>query len=116
MDRVQIGGRDFATSELVNRTAVPSARPAVDWRERIKRAGPLFRLAKTVALSTGYDRTHWARLVMHRECLRLLEGIDSQRLTTLEISGEDSIFRRRARFASYETTSYPDFDICGEVL
>jgi SAM-dependent methyltransferase len=118
-----------APSSQLNR---PQSRlQGLDWHEAIKVTGPIFRFAKKLALATGYNRTHWLRYVMDRECLRILDEIESWRLATMEISGLENIYSPlalslshnpsesgsgRGRFKSYESTSYPEFDICSQRL
>lgn len=61
--------------------------------------------------STGQP---WARIVMNRETLRWIEGLRPETLDTLEISGGD--WKDRARFKSYRSVEYPEFDLTTDVL
>ena len=69
---------------------------------------------KSLLTAVGYDYTHWARTVMYRECLRLIEGLGPEKLDVLEISAGDMF--QSIRFKSYTEANFPNFDICTTVL
>jgi SAM-dependent methyltransferase len=57
---------------------------------------------------------HWARVVMNRECRALVEALGPQGLKTLEISGHE--WGKLYRFKEYQTTDYPEYDVCEKPL
>jgi SAM-dependent methyltransferase len=61
-----------------------------------------------------YDCTQWVRVVMYRECFRLIEGLAPEQLDVLEISAGDAF--KRFPFKRYRETTFPDFDICTAAL
>jgi hypothetical protein len=56
---------------------------------------------------------HWCRIIMEKETSRLIGNLDKSKLDTLEISGNKW---ESYGFNSYQTVSFPDFDICKDVL
>jgi SAM-dependent methyltransferase len=58
---------------------------------------------------------HWCRVVMNRECEKLVAGLGPERLTVLEISGY-AWGKRGLPFRSYQATTFPEFDICASIL
>jgi SAM-dependent methyltransferase len=52
----------------------------------------------------------WARVVMNRETLALIEARGPENRKVLEISGID--WKDRCKFREYKDVWYPDFDIC----
>jgi hypothetical protein len=66
--------------------------------------------AKRALDATGYDRQHWARTVMYRECLRLIEELRPEQLDVLEISAGETF--KGIPFRSYVEANFPQFDIC----
>lgn len=60
-------------------------------------------------------RIHWCRVVMNRECDAFVNSLDTATLTCLEISGDDGRWKDR-EWKSYETTQYPQYDICADPL
>jgi SAM-dependent methyltransferase len=64
----------------------------------------------------GYDTRDWARVVMYEQCERLLSssGIDRSRATVLGISSSRHF--ENLGFAKFRATTYPQFDICRDVL
>lgn len=65
--------------------------------------------------ATGYDTTDWVRTVMYQKAFDFVATLDPGKLDALEISAGNQ-WRRAFRFQSYESTEYPGFDICSEVL
>jgi SAM-dependent methyltransferase len=59
-------------------------------------------------------RPHWARAVMDRETARLVDGLKPRALDALEISG--GAWRTRAKFRSYRSVQFPEFDVCAGPL
>jgi SAM-dependent methyltransferase len=74
------------------------------WRIRAHR--------RRLASWMGVKPIQWARVVMDRETERLMRTIDYRNANAVEISGEKW---HDFGFSSYESWSFPDFDICGEV-
>ena len=62
---------------------------------------------------TESSEQHWGRIVMNRETNKLVQKLSPGRLKALEISGT---YWKATGFTEYKTVSYPDFDICEEVL
>jgi SAM-dependent methyltransferase len=52
----------------------------------------------------------WCRVVMNREIERFIRSLDCSAIDTLEISGSGS--QSRYDFRSYQTVSFPDYDVC----
>lgn len=69
---------------------------------------------RSVLTRVGYDYTHWARVVMYRECFRLIEELGPETLEVLEISAGDTF--RTFRFKRYTEANFPQFDICSTAL
>lgn len=65
--------------------------------------------------SAGYDTTDWVRSVMYRKTFDFVQQLGPERLDVLEISGGNQ-WTRAFRFKSYQSTDYPDFDICSQTL
>jgi SAM-dependent methyltransferase len=55
----------------------------------------------------------WARAVMQRECRKLVSELGVTNLNTLEISSE---WWKDFGFKSFQSTSYPEYDLCESVL
>jgi SAM-dependent methyltransferase len=51
---------------------------------------------------------------MYRECFKLIDALDAERLDALEISAGSEW--RKLPFKSYTTADFPDFDICSQKL
>lgn len=64
---------------------------------------------------SGYDTTDWVRAVMYRECFGFIRSLGPETLDVLEISGGNQ-WTREFQFRSYESTEYPQFDICAAPL
>jgi len=71
-------------------------------------------MVRNVLTSVGYDYTHWARVVMYRECFRLIEDLGPEKLDVLEISAGDTF--KKFHFKSYAEANFPHFDICTTAL
>ena len=72
---------------------------------------------KDMAIRMGFNTTDWARVVMYQECNAFIESIEPETIDVLEISGGgNSQWGQRFKFGSYTSTSFPDFDICAEVI
>ncbi len=56
----------------------------------------------------------FAKTVMYRECLRLIEELRPEQLDVLEISAGESF--KGTPFRSYGEANFPEFDICTTVL
>jgi len=69
---------------------------------RLRRSRRLRRVA-------GYEETIWTRKVADEEVRKLVGPLGPDRLSALEISGR---VWKDYGFASYRSTSYPDFDLC----
>lgn len=52
----------------------------------------------------------WCRVVMNREIDRFIRSLNCPNIDTLEISGSGS--QGRYDFRSYQTVSFPDYDVC----
>ena len=63
-----------------------------------------------------WDYTQWARVVMYRECAKLLADLDTAAMDALEISPGTRWQWQALPFRSYTETRYPDFDICTQRL
>jgi SAM-dependent methyltransferase len=79
-----------------------------DWRVR-KLAGAAYRWVYFPPAAR-----QWARQVMERETLALVRGIARPGMKVLELSGDK--WGRLNLFEDYTSTSYPEYDICGEPL
>ena len=62
---------------------------------------------------TGAEDITWSRVMMKRDCERLIAGLEPARLNVLEISGDRWA---RQRFAKYKSVHYPAYDVCAEAL
>jgi hypothetical protein len=62
----------------------------------------------------GIDNVQWGRLVMNRETRKLIQGLDPDKLSTLEVSGE--YWGSLGIFKRYRSIYYPEFDLCDSVL
>lgn len=71
------------------------------------RAQPGFRA------TLGFAPTLWTRKVADEKVRDLIGGLDPARLSALEISGE---VWRSYGFGQYRSASYPEFDLCAQVL
>ena len=74
---------------------------------------PLKRLAAPFVLSGG-PTDQWARVVMNRETVKLLDGAEPKGRTTLEISGES--WNRPGMFKEYRSVGFPEYDLCDRPL
>jgi SAM-dependent methyltransferase len=70
---------------------------------------------RTVLHGIGYDTADWMRIVMYRRCFAFLRSLGPDRLDVLEISGGPQ-WIREFTFRSHTSTSFPEFDICAQVL
>lgn len=52
----------------------------------------------------------WCRIVMNQEVEKFISSLDCPNIEALEISGTES--QRRYNFKSYQSTSFPDYDVC----
>lgn len=87
----------------------PAPRPGV---VRWLRDGIGWRLGvagRRARAALGLTDQHWCRVVMDRTTAEYVAGLDTARLDCLEISGTKW---RTAGFRSYQTASYPDYDVC----
>lgn len=64
--------------------------------------------------AVGFDATHWVRVVAYRETRSWLDELGVPGLDTLEIA--PGHHWRALPFKSYKTVSFPEFDICRDVL
>lgn len=55
----------------------------------------------------------WSRVVMERECRKLVESLHPSDLDVLEISGDNW---KNTGFKSYRSVEFPEYDICAEAL
>lgn len=74
----------------------------------------MLRSAKAYLRGLLPTRQAWDRIVMDRETTQWVRGLSPERLDALELSGTD--WEGRARFRSYRSVQYPEFDICAGVL
>ena len=74
------------------------------------------RLSRSLKLENGNGgpQNQWARIVMNRETLSLIQSRGPEKLKVLEISG--SFWKDRCVFKEYHTVSYPDYDVTLEPL
>ena len=72
------------------------------------------KIRSIVSYTTGYDLSDWIRAVMYEECFKLIEALEPQKLNVLEISPGNKWQNRG--FKHYRGLSYPEFDICKDVL
>lgn len=81
-------------------------------REILKQSTALTRLYQWII---GYNAgaKQWCRVVMDKSTEELVREIDYKNMTVLEISGKKW---KDFGFKSYRNVSYPDFDICKDVL
>jgi len=68
---------------------------------------------KTKLLQIPEEYEIWARAVEQRECRKLVSELGVTNLNTLEISAERW---KDFGFKSYQSTSYPEYDICESAL
>ena len=61
-----------------------------------------------------YNLRDLMRIVMYRECDEFIEGMDPPTLDVLEISAGSHF--KEFPFSSYRETSFPEFDVCEDVL
>lgn len=61
-----------------------------------------------------YDHVPWVKVVMYRECFKLLEDLEPSKLDVLEISAGK--MWQRLGFKSYTEANFPEFDICSMTL
>lgn len=71
-------------------------------------------VAKRAIKAVGYDRQHWVRTVMYRECLRLVTDLGPQQIDALEISAGETF--KALPFRSFTEANFPQFDICAGAL
>jgi len=57
----------------------------------------------------------WLRVVMDRECDRFVSTLKTPELSCLEISANISRWSR-LQWKSYQSTHYPDYDVCAQPL
>lgn len=57
--------------------------------------------------------TRWSRVVMDRECHRLVDALNPSALDVLEISGDGW---KKHGFKSYRSVSFPEYDLCDRPL
>ena len=84
-------------------------------REAVWQRPALWEHLRGLVRSTGYDTTDWVRTVMYRKMFDHISQLGPERLDVLEISGGNQ-WTRPFRFKSYESTQFPQFDICAETL
>ena len=63
----------------------------------------------------GIETADWIRIEMFRDCFRYIHEMGPEKLDALEISGGPQ-WKRDAKFKSYMSADYPEFDICTQVL
>jgi SAM-dependent methyltransferase len=68
------------------------------------------RLRGLYDLLTGCESEHWARVEMNRQITAWIVNLEPARLDALEVSG--SHWGTLISFKSYETVSYPEYDLC----
>lgn len=71
------------------------------------------RLQSLIDKLTGGEDQNWSRVVMRRECRRLIEDLQPGKLKALEISGS---FFGGAGFKEYKTVFHPEYDVCATLL
>lgn len=64
--------------------------------------------------ANGSPAEQWARVVMNRETLSLIQGCGPEKLKVLEISG--TFWTNRCEFREYKSLYYPGYDVCKEPL
>lgn len=63
---------------------------------------------------TGAGDDQWCRIVLNRECLKIVQSLGPENLKTLEISGD--LWGKRCKFKEYRSANYPEFDVCERAL
>jgi len=71
------------------------------------------RLRVWLDLLTGAEDITWSRVVMRRECQRLIQSLQPSTLSVLEISGERW---GGQKFKRYQSVQYPAYDLCAQAL
>ena len=79
--------------------------------KRIPGIQKAYRFARAKLHPHGYE--HWIRIVMNEETARLVGELDFRNASALEISG---LRWKGFGFIRYASVSYPDYDICADVL
>ena len=105
---------DLATSETAMSTSLRSdSHSAVQLLKSAKT-----RLKKSLASFAGGQGYHgqfqWARIVMNRETLALIQRYHPESLSVLEIAG--SFWQDRCRFRGYKAVFHPEYDVCNGPL
>lgn len=70
---------------------------------------------KVWAKKLNYETSHWVRIVMYRECFGFIRELGPENLDVLEVSAGWR-WQGEFDFKSFTKTSYPEFDICKDVL
>ncbi len=70
---------------------------------------------KALLAKVGFEAAHWTRVALYRDCFKFIENLGPENLDVLEIS-QSTVFKSRFNFKSFTGTTYPEFDICVDVL
>ena len=62
----------------------------------------------------GVKRQDWGRVVMNMETRKLIEAIEPNKLSVLEISGK--YWGKIMKFKEYKMVNYPEYDLCSAPL
>ncbi len=76
---------------------------------RLRRYACEYPLTRPFIAGGGPD-DQWARIVQNERTLEMIRALAPERLSVLEISGDD--WKRRFVFKEFLSLSYPDYDIC----
>lgn len=72
------------------------------------------RYRRTFRRWMGPAEVQWCRVVMNRETEQFIRSLECPSLDVLEISGTGS--QGRYDFKSYQSTTFPDYDVCAKPL
>jgi len=93
---------------------VPSTINDAPVRRQLGRIPGIGMVKSIINTLTGAGDDQWCRIVMNRECLKIVQSIKPETLETLEISGD--LWQRRATFKSYRSVHFPEYVLCAAAL
>jgi hypothetical protein len=65
-------------------------------------------------LLSGSPQEQWLRIVLNRETRRIVDGLEPQKLSVLEISGDS--WNKPNYFKKFRAVDYPEYDVTAGVL